>query len=176
MSTRKITMSIVLVLAVLAVGGVVDRAGALSTAFTYQGQLKLKGAPVNGLCDFTFSLFDAVTRGTQIPCNGCPQIVQDVSVANGLFSVQLNDLNQFGATAFNGSDRWLEITTRCPAGSDSDIFRLTPGDLLAPTPYAFYAAAAGAAGDLGGLQEQPAGPHGGLDVREAFVFAGKLGK
>jgi hypothetical protein len=149
MSTRKIMMSIVLVLAVLAVGGVVDRAGALSTAFTYQGQLKLKGAPVNGLCDFTFSLFDAVTRGTQIPCNGCPQIVQGVSVANGLFSVQLNDLNQFGATAFNGSDRWLEITTRCPAGSDSYSVPLAPRDLLTATPYSFYATAAGTAGDLG---------------------------
>ena len=35
----------------------------LTTTFTYQGQLKLAGVPLNGATDFEFRLFDALSGG-----------------------------------------------------------------------------------------------------------------
>jgi hypothetical protein len=66
-----------------------------------------------------------------------------VSVAGGLFTVQLNDGGQFGASAFNGDARWLEIAVRCPAGS-GDCTSLSR-QALAAAPYARYAPQAGTA-------------------------------
>ncbi|MCX7839433.1 MAG: hypothetical protein N2559_08275, partial [Anaerolineae bacterium] len=101
---------------------------ALGTAFTYQGQLKSGGNPVNGACDFQFSLWDAATSGTQI---GTTQTATSVSVASGLFTLPLD----FGTNAFNGEARWLEIGVRCPTGSGS-YTTLTPRQPLTPAPYA----------------------------------------
>ena len=36
----------------------------LGTGFTYQGQLKNAGGPVNGLCDMQFSLWNAAGSGS----------------------------------------------------------------------------------------------------------------
>ncbi len=101
----------------------------LGTAFTYQGQLKKDGAPVNGTCDFLFSLWDDPTAGSQIGTN---QEKLNVSVSNGLFTIP--DLD-FGADAFNGDARWLRIRVRCPAGS-GDYTVLDPRQPLTAAPYA----------------------------------------
>ncbi len=98
------------------------------SAFTYQGRLTSGGAPVNGQCDFQFSLFDAASAGTQI---GSTQTAGDISVMNGLFTVAIN----FGGGAFNGAARWLEIGVRCPAGSGS-YTTLSPRQTLTAAPYA----------------------------------------
>ena len=82
----------------------------LGTAFTYQGQLKQNGNPVNGPCDCEFSLWDAASGGAQI---GSTQTQTNVSVVNGLFTISNLD---FGSGAFNGEARWLNIAVRCPAG------------------------------------------------------------
>ena len=37
----------------------------LGTAFTYQGRLQQGGGPVDGACDFQFSLWDAATVGAR---------------------------------------------------------------------------------------------------------------
>jgi hypothetical protein len=100
----------------------------LSTSFTYQGQLRQGGNPVNGTCDFQFSLWDAASGGAQI---GTTQTATNVTVSNGLFTVQLD----FGSAAFTGDARWLEIAVRCPAGSGS-YTTLTPRQALTPAPYA----------------------------------------
>ena len=100
---------------------------ALGTAFTYQGQLKSGGNPVNGNCDLQFSLWDAVTDGTQI---GTTQTKTNVSVSNGLFTTSLD----FGS-AFTGDARWLAIAVRCPAGSGS-YTTLSPRQALTAAPYA----------------------------------------
>jgi hypothetical protein len=88
-------------------GGPADPAGPLGTGFTYQGQLTRNGGPITATCDFQFSLFDAVSGGTQI---GSTQTVSGVSVAAGLFTVVLD----FGNGVFTGSARWLAIAVRCP--------------------------------------------------------------
>jgi hypothetical protein len=107
---------------------------ALGTSFTYQGQLKKDGNPVNGNCDFRFSLWDAAgsgsppTGGSQI---GSTQTKTGVTVTDGLFTVPLD----FGERAFTGDARWLQIAVRCPAGSGS-YTTLSPRQQLTPTPYA----------------------------------------
>ncbi|MCZ6543121.1 MAG: hypothetical protein O6768_05605, partial [Planctomycetota bacterium] len=108
-----------LALASLAVGSIAVLAGGqggaagvtpAGTVFTYQGQLDQGGVPVNSTCDFQFSLWDAALGPTQI---GGTLFVINVTVTDGRFTVQLD----FGAAAFNGNARWLEIAVRCPAGA-----------------------------------------------------------
>jgi hypothetical protein len=115
---------------------VVRPAGAqtpLGPDFTYQGQLKNAGAPLNATADFQFKLFTAAAPGgTQV---GSTQSVNNVNVVNGLFTAQLNDANQFGSTAFNGDKRFLEIAVRSPAGGGA-FTTLTPRQPLSATPYA----------------------------------------
>jgi hypothetical protein len=100
---------------------------ALGTAFTYQGQLKKAGNPVNDFCNFQFSLWDAATEGNQI---GSTQTKTGVSVSSGFFTVQLD----FGAGAFKGDARWLQIAVKCPG--DADYITLSPRQPLTPAPYA----------------------------------------
>jgi hypothetical protein len=116
----------------------------LGTAFTYQGQLQQSGAPANGTCDFDFELYGSLSGGTRI---GTTETETAVNVINGLFTVELNEAGNFGVNAFEGSDRWLQIAVRCPAGSGS-YATLGPRQQLTATPYAFYAPEAGRADDL----------------------------
>ncbi len=106
----------------------------LGGGFTYQGELQDGDGPVTGLCDFQFKLWDTSSAGGQV---GNTQTVNNVSVAEGLFSVLLNDAAQFGSSAFTGDARWLELAVRCPAGGGTFI-ALTPRQILAATPYALY--------------------------------------
>ncbi len=98
----------------------------LSTAFTYQGQLKLDGSPINGTADFQFTLWDAASGPAQV---AGPVVVNGVSVANGLFTAQID----FGAV-FNGDSRWLQVAVRSPAGSGS-FTTLAPRQALTAQPY-----------------------------------------
>ena len=110
---------------------------AIGTAFTYQGQLKNASGPVNDHCDFQFSLWDSPANLTgQI---GTTQAKPDITVNNGFFTVPLD----FGASAFGGEARWLEITVRCPAGSGSFV-TLAPRQSITPAPYAMYSTSTGA--------------------------------
>ncbi len=101
---------------------------ALGTAFTYQGELLESGAPVTGSGDFQFSLWDALQGGSQIgatvPANG-------VGVIEGRFTTQLD----FGAAAFDGDARWLEIAVDYPSGTGS-FTALSPRQPLNAAPYA----------------------------------------
>lgn len=146
---RWLTATAVVVALALSVGAVTaqkpDPAGggeephaALGGGFTFQGRLKSSGSPVNGACDFTFKLYGESGGGLQI---GDTETELGVAVADGLFTVTLNEAGSFGDDAFQGWGRWLETAVRCPAGTGS-YTTLTPRQELAATPYSLYAAAA----------------------------------
>ncbi len=92
-------------------------ATSVGSGFTYQGQLKNSGSPVNGNCDFTFRLWSYMgMMGIYLPV-GSTITETNVAVTNSLFNVYL-DFGT-GADIFNGEARWLGIGVRCPAGSGS---------------------------------------------------------
>jgi hypothetical protein len=101
-----------------------------TTAFTYQGQLRDNGTNANGNYTMVFNLYDAATSGDLI---GGP-ITTSPTLVNGLFSVNLD----FGASAFNGSARWLDITIT----NGGVTQELSPRVQVLPSPYALYAAVA----------------------------------
>src|SRR4029453_5640220 len=100
---------------------------AQSTNFTYQGRLTDGGTPANGNYDLQFALWNSLSGGTQV---GSTQSVNTLAVTNGVFTVTLD----FGASAFPGASRFLEISAR-PSGSGSFTL-LTPRQPITPTPYA----------------------------------------
>ena len=103
---------------------------AVGTAFTYQGQLKQAGEPVEDTADFEFTLWDAAFGGNPV---GDPNGVSadNLTVDNGLFTVVLD----FGDNIFVGEARWLEIAVRVPAGGGA-FTTLAPRQELTPAPYA----------------------------------------
>jgi hypothetical protein len=98
----------------------------LGTSFTYQGQLRRSGAAYTGTCNFQFSLWDAVSAGTQ---QGSTQAINSVSVTNGLFTVVLD----FGSL-FKGDARWLGTSVQC--SGDGGFTPLDPRQPLTAAPYA----------------------------------------
>ncbi len=129
------------ILWLVATAVVLQGATPLGTGFTYQGQLKETGASVNGTVDFQFTLWNAVgsgsppSGGTQI---GATQAVNGVTLTGGLFTVELNVTGEFGANAFSGEARWLQIAVRSPAGGGG-FTTLAPRQPLTPTPHASFA-------------------------------------
>ncbi len=118
-------------------------AHAQGTAFTYQGRLDSGDSPVNGASDLTFTLYNAATLGATV---GTSNVFNDLPVSNGLFTVTLD----FGAGAFNGAARWLQIAAR-PGASSGAYTNLAPRQPVTPTPYAMFAGGASAAGVSGTL-------------------------
>ena len=117
---------------------------AQTTTFTYQGRLSDSSTAANGTYDLGFALFDAASGGTQI---GAAITRPAVNVSNGIFTVQLD----FGAGAFTGANRFLEIAVKRPA--DTDFTTLTPRQPVTSTPYSIQsvnAANANNALNLGG--------------------------
>jgi hypothetical protein len=100
----------------------------IGSAFTYQGQLQQGPNAVNGTCDLQFLLFNDASAGMQL---GSSIEHDGVTFTNGLFTIQLD----FGAAAFDGGDRFLQIAVRCPAGS-GDFNSLTPRQPITTAPYA----------------------------------------
>lgn len=118
---------------------------AQDTAFTYQGQLLQNNLPFTGAQNMTFTLFDAVTGGTQI--GTIP--LANVPVTDGLFTVNLD----FGGASFitpANDARWLEIKV----GTTT----LSPRTKLENSPYALTAdfTYSVAAGSIGTTQINPA--------------------
>ncbi|NIM95000.1 MAG: hypothetical protein GTO18_14970, partial [Anaerolineales bacterium] len=111
----------------------------MGTGFSYQGQLRDSGgSSITDTCDFRFTLWDSVSDGTQI---GSESTAIGVGVVDGYFNALVNDGGEFGAGAFNGEGRWLEIDVKCTG--DPDWTALSPRQSLTPTPYAIYAASIG---------------------------------
>lgn len=123
---------------------------ALTTTFTYQGALSNGGQPATGAYDFRFRLFDAANNGAQVGAN---VDVDDVTVTDGIFTVQLS----FG-DVFNNTALFLEIGVR-PGAENGNYTTLAPRQRLTAAPYASYARRA----PWSGLTGVPAGFSDGID-------------
>jgi hypothetical protein len=109
-----------------------------STAFNYQGELFNAGTANQADTDFRFRLFsDSVRSDSQIGLAQKATILA-TEFSGGRFSVELD----FGLDAFDGTQRWLEISIRQPAtGVDNDLgfTVLTPRQRLLNTPSSIFA-------------------------------------
>jgi hypothetical protein len=105
---------------------------AQTTTFTYQGRFTDGGTAANGTYDMQFKLFDG--SGNQISSTITNAAV---TVSGGVFTVQLD----YGAPAFSGADRFLEMGVR-QAGNGEAYTVLSPRQPLTSTPYAIRAAVA----------------------------------
>ena len=103
----------------------------LDQTFTYQGQLRNAGQLVNGPVDLRITLWDADVAGGQI---GSANTFNAMQLNDGRFACGLN----FGNVAFDGSNRWIQVEFRNPAGT-GQYQALTPRDKITATPYALYA-------------------------------------
>lgn len=127
----------------LAAGPAAARQTPLGGAFTYQGSLKQAGEPVNGLVDLQFTLFDAPSGGSQ---SSATLALGAVQVIDGVFTVQLD----FGASAFAGDARWVQIDVASPSnGGVGPYVGLSPRQPLTATPYALFALQSKLSGSYG---------------------------
>lgn len=117
----------------------ISNAQGQTTQFTYQGRLTDAGNPANSSYDMQFKLFDSAdfVTGNQV---GSTINKSAVQVSNGGFAVELD----FGASAFSGAARFLEIGIR-PAGSPNPFTVLGPRHAVTATPYAVRSVSAAAA-------------------------------
>ena len=93
----------------------------------YQGRLAdSDGNYLNGVVTMIFLIFNVETYGTPLWIE-----TQDVSIANGIFHVQLGSVSAFPGTLFDGADRWLELVV----GGET----LSPRTIVASVPYSIKA-------------------------------------
>src|SRR5215203_4236034 len=112
-------------------------AAAQTTVFTYQGKLPNSGTPATGSFEMEFRLFDAAAGGNQI---GATVSLSNVEAKNGSFSVPLD----FGAAAFPGADRFIEIGVR-RQGYAEPFEVIAPRGRVLSAPYAIRALSAATA-------------------------------
>jgi hypothetical protein len=126
----------------------------LGTAFTYQGRIETASTPVNGPYDIQARLYEDVDAIVLVP-GTVPITLNDVSVVNGLFSVNFD----FGASVFEGEARFLELRVR-PGSETGGFTLLSPLQRLAPVPQAIFANSA----PWSGITGVPAQIADGLDA------------
>jgi hypothetical protein len=110
----------------------------IGSSFTYQGQLRKSNSMVNAQCNFRFSLYDALSGGSQADGTSI-QTHTNITVTRGLFTITNLD---FGDEAFLGDPRWLHVEVQCPG--DGGYIALSPRTPVNPAPNALYARYAGA--------------------------------
>lgn len=144
----------------LALACAAHAADPMPTAFTYQGELRNAGVPVNG----TLQLFITPYAEPQGGAPLAPTIeVNGVPAVDGLFSVPVD----FGPGFFVGDDVWLEIGVRVNGG---DQQMLSPRQQVTPAPYALKVRL----NSVTGLEIQD-GEVGAADLAAGSVVAGKIG-
>lgn len=136
----------------------------LTTAFTYQGELRSEGAPAQGEYDFEFTLHlsESVDNAVTLPLTA-----DDVLVADGVFSVPLD----FGFTPFTGDRLWIEIGVR-NGQSTGSFTTLAPRQELTAAPYALHSEAV-AANAVGTLEIEDASVTT-ADLEDGAVTASKI--
>jgi hypothetical protein len=105
---------------------------AQTTSFTYQGRLTDSITPANGTYEIQFTLWDAVAGGTQEP-QPAPVVVTRSNVQVSARDFTVSNLD-FGANAFPGASRYLEISVRRSARDP--FVTLSPRQQITATPYA----------------------------------------
>jgi hypothetical protein len=110
----------------------VSSAAPLTTALTYQGQLRFNGALLNGSYDLQFCLFAGSGGGSSL---GCAAVQDNVAVSEGRFTVKLD----FG-DAYDGEQKFVEIGVRDGA-SGGAFTLLAPRQELTAARYALRAVA-----------------------------------
>ncbi len=110
--------------------GVTSRVS-IGTTFSYQGRLNDNGTPANGVYDLRFTLYDALSGGSQV---GSILTKDDVTITDGYFTIELD----FGTDAFTGEARYLEVGVR-PGDDTGGYTLLSPLQALTPAPYAVHA-------------------------------------
>ncbi len=151
-------------------------AAQIDTTFTYQGELQQSDAPANGSFDFQFELYDVDSGGIAI---APPVLLEDIVVSEGIFTVELD----FGASAFTGDARWLEINVR-DVNDAGEFTGLLPRQEVKPAPYALFAFSGtegppgpegpqGIQGDTGPLG--PIGPEGPQGIQGDTGLQGPAG-
>jgi hypothetical protein len=136
----------------------------MGTALTYQGRLEDAGAPVNDpAMPMSFNLYDAATGGNLVagPRNGSFEVIE------GVFTAELD----FGAAAFDGEARWLEISV------DGTV--LTPRQKVTAAPFASQTRGLFVDGskNVGIGTTHPGAPfevRGGAGPTSILLFPGKL--
>jgi len=132
--------------------GAAAHAQRAETAFTFQGEAGSAGASANGPHDLRFRLLDSAAGDGQLGSTLC---ADDVNLADGRFSVQLD----FGSQ-FNGQERFLEIQMRADTGlhcgDSSEFVTLSPRLPLTAAPTAVFALNARAATNAAQLNGQGA--------------------
>ncbi len=121
----------------------------------------------NGNYDFEFRLYDQGAGGILIGV----QPVLNVPVVNGVFNVNL----EFGATAFPGANRFLEIAVTPAGGAGFTV--LVPRQQILSAPYSIKSLSADNAAKLGGINaanfvQQDAG--GNVSIAGNFTVNGLL--
>ena len=120
-----------LILCALFICGAVS-INAQTSAFTYQGNLTDSSMSANGVYDFQFQLYNTLGNPSGAAIN-----VDDVTVTNGIFTVQLD----FGAAAFQQvalTSRSMEIRVR-PGTSTGAYTALAPRQPFTAAPIAIAA-------------------------------------
>lgn len=124
--------------ALLATTANIANAGGLGSGIAFQGQLTDGGMPADGLYDMQFTLHsDSDANSPVAPTqfyNGIS--LPSILVVNGLFTV--DPPLDFGASAFDGSGRWIELKVR--TSGVGPYTTLSPRTAVTPVPYAIYAA------------------------------------
>jgi len=110
-----------------------------SSAITYQGRLTFNGQPATTTYDFECRLYDAEVGGNQVGPLLTPGSIE--ADDQGVFTMALD----FGALAFDGSERWLQLGVR-ESGGGPTFTPLTPRQKIEAAPYAAFALRSGLSG------------------------------
>src|SRR5688500_5090181 len=93
------------------------------SSFTYQGELKVDGAPAAGEFDLQLCLYAVPSAGSALSCAAA---IENLPIADGRFTVALD----FGIP-FDGAPRFLEVRVRGGAEATPHV-PLQPRQALRP--------------------------------------------
>jgi hypothetical protein len=150
--------------------------GGAPTVVSYQGEVRVGGAPYTGNGYFKFAVVNAAGNiaywsndGTSMG-GGEPTTAVQLAVSDGLFSVLLGDTTLGGMTqaltadVFSQPDRYLRVWFGTGVGGPS---QLTPDTRIAAVPYALQAQEAADADTVDGLHASELG----ADYQNVVVVA-----